>query len=117
MKLCIQVPQNNFTIMAMFTPKALKLPKIAQNRHEWYFQNPLTFSFPKSFNFLILAIYSIIYSTPANNLIDFFEYIPFCKQKLGQWTPSSIRTGLGLKLLGGYQDYKLVEFQIESYRC
>ena len=62
--------------MAMFTPYALKLPKIAQNLHEWYFQNPLTLQFPEIFDFLILA--HLLYSTPANNPIDFFEYIPFC---------------------------------------
>ena len=63
--------------MAMFTPNALKFPKIAQNRHEWHFQNFLTLPFPKSDEFLIFG--HLLYSTPAHNSIDFFEYIPFRK--------------------------------------
>ena len=61
--------------MEMFTLNALKLPKIAQNRHEWYFQNSLTLSFPKSTEFLILC--HLFYSTPAHLSTKFFEYIPF----------------------------------------
>ena len=64
-----------FTTMAMFTPNVLKLPKIVQNRHEWYFQNPMTLPFPKKVDFLIFD--HLLYSTPAHNSIDFFDHIPF----------------------------------------
>ena len=71
----IAVKFFRFFIIASFTPNALKLPKIAQNQHEWYFQNPLTLPFPKSVNFLIFG--HSLYSTPAHHAIDFFDHIPF----------------------------------------
>ena len=71
----IAVKFFRFFIIASFTPNALKLPKIAQNQHDWYFQNPLTLPFPKSVNFLLFG-YSL-YSTPVHHAIDFFDHIPF----------------------------------------
>ena len=42
---------NIAIIMEKFTLNALKLPKIAQNEHVWYFQNSLTLPFLYSFDF------------------------------------------------------------------
>ena len=38
--------------MAIFSPNALKSPKIAQNQCEWYFQNPKILPFQKLADFL-----------------------------------------------------------------
>ena len=93
------MPKSNFRIfiIPIFTPNALKLPKITQNQHEWHFQTSLTLQFSKIFNFLILGHF--FYSTPANNPIDFFDYIPFCRQSFFYFLISQIFFARSIKLL------------------